>query len=154
MEENKTVETGNTEKTFTQAELDAIVGERLSRERAKYSDYEELKGKAAKYDEAEEAQKTELQKATKKATSLEAELTALKKAEEIRGIREKVSKETGVPINLITAETEEACSEQAKAIAEFATPSGYPKVKDGGEPSKYSKPSTRDIFSQWASKVL
>lgn len=32
------------EKTFTQAELDAIIGERLSRERQKYADYDELKG--------------------------------------------------------------------------------------------------------------
>ena len=31
------------EKTFTQAELDAIVGDRLKRERAKYADYSDLK---------------------------------------------------------------------------------------------------------------
>ena len=51
-------------KTFTQAELDAIVADRLARERAKYPDYENLKAKAAKYDAAEEAGKSELQKAT------------------------------------------------------------------------------------------
>ena len=47
-------------KTFTQAELDAVVKDRLKREREKYSDYEDLKAKAAKFDEAEEANKTEL----------------------------------------------------------------------------------------------
>ena len=52
------------EKTFTQSELNAIVADRLSRERGKYSDYEELKTKAAQFDAAEEARKTELQKAT------------------------------------------------------------------------------------------
>lgn len=33
-------------KTFTQEELDRIVGERVRRERDKYADYEELKSKA------------------------------------------------------------------------------------------------------------
>ena len=33
-------------KTFTQAELESIVADRLARERAKYPDYEDLKAKA------------------------------------------------------------------------------------------------------------
>ena len=35
------------ERTFTQSELDAIVVDRLGRERQKYADYEDLKVKAA-----------------------------------------------------------------------------------------------------------
>lgn len=50
-----------TPKTFTQAELDAIVQDRVRR--AVPSDYEALKVKAAKVDEADEAAKTDLQKA-------------------------------------------------------------------------------------------
>lgn len=50
-------------KTFTQEQLDRIVEDRLKRERAQFADYDDLKAKAAKLDEAEEAQKTELQKA-------------------------------------------------------------------------------------------
>lgn len=34
------------EKTFTQADLDRIVADRVSRERAKFADYDELKSKA------------------------------------------------------------------------------------------------------------
>ena len=49
-------------KTFTQDELNAIVSDRLKREREKYADYESLKEKATKLDEIEEASKTELQK--------------------------------------------------------------------------------------------
>lgn len=40
-----------------------FIQDRLTRERGKYADYETLKVKAAKFDEAEEAGKTELQKA-------------------------------------------------------------------------------------------
>ena len=42
------------ERYFTQSEMDAIIGERLSRERNKYADYDSLKEKAGKYDELQE----------------------------------------------------------------------------------------------------
>ena len=61
----------------TQQDLNRIVSERLSRERAKYSDYESLKAKAAKFDEAEEASKTELEKAQSRAEKAEAKLKSL-----------------------------------------------------------------------------
>lgn len=43
------------ERTFTQAEVNAIVEGRLKKESAKYSDYEAMKEKASKFDEMEEA---------------------------------------------------------------------------------------------------
>ena len=57
--------TGGTspEKTFTQSQLDAIVADRLKREREKYPDYDDLKAKAARLDELEAANKSELEKA-------------------------------------------------------------------------------------------
>ena len=79
-------------RTFTQDEVNAIVGKRLAEEKGKYADYDVLKAKALKFDEAEEASKTELQKATERATALETELNGLKKAEEIRVMRENVAK--------------------------------------------------------------
>ena len=39
------------EKTFTQEEVNQIVGDRLKRESAKYADYDALKTKAEKFDE-------------------------------------------------------------------------------------------------------
>jgi hypothetical protein len=45
-EVNKTQETQTEEKTFTQAELNAIVQKRLGEEKARYENYEELKAKA------------------------------------------------------------------------------------------------------------
>jgi hypothetical protein len=117
-------------KTFTQAELDAVVKDRLKREREKYSDYEDLKAKAAKFDEAEEANKTELQKVTERAKALEDELNGLKEAEKLRTMRATVAKETGIPANLLTGSTEDECKAQAEAIKAFAQPQGYPKVRD------------------------
>lgn len=141
-------------KTFTQDELNAIVNDRLKREKEKYSDYASLKEKAAAFDKLEEANKTELQKANDKATALETELNSLKKANEIKEIREKVAKETGVPSSLLTADTEEECKEQANAIMEFKKPSSYPNVKDGGEVNNNNGVSTRDQFAEWANQVF
>ena len=140
------------ERTFTQAELDAIVGDRLKRERAKYEGFETFKAKAEKLDAIEEQSKTELEKATEKATALQAELDRLKRADEIRALRERISTETGVPASLLTAETEEDCTAQAKAIMAFAKPS-YPAVKDGGEVSGSSKRTTRQQFADWFGQV-
>lgn len=139
MENKETVnqEATENEKTFTQQELDAIVSDRLKRERAKYEGFEDLKAKAEKLDAIEEASKTELQKATERAQELETELNGLKKAESVRLIREKVAKEAGIPMasmSLLTGETEEACLEQAKTILAIAQPNtSYPQLKDGGE---------------------
>lgn len=140
----------NGARTFTQAELDAIVGDRLARERSKYADYETLKDKAARFDAAEEAGKTELQKANDKLAALTGELDRLKAADAARQIRDKVSAETGVPANLLTADTEEACKAQAAAIKQYAGGSRkYPDVKDGGEVSHSGGGKTRDQFKDW-----
>lgn len=121
---------GNAAETFTQEQVDAIVKDRLSRERDKYKDYADLKNKAAEYDKQQEANKTELQKAQEQAESLKKELAGMKEQEKIRGIRKKVSGDTGVPEDLLTGNSEEDCKTQAEAILKFAKGSKYPGVKE------------------------
>lgn len=146
---------GNEPKTFTQEQLDSIVEARVKREREKFSDYEDLKAKAQKYDEQADS-RTELEKVTEQVSSLKAELDAKNKAEEIRTVREKVAKEKNVPANLLTAETEEACAQQADEILAFARPTGdYPTVKDQGEAANQGgKASTGKQFAEWAKNQL
>ena len=138
------------ERTFTQAELDQIVGERLARERTKYADYAVIKEKAARLDSLEEAQKSELEKATERATAAEAELATLKREREIRAAREKVSKETGVPVSLLTGDTEEECKALAEAINEYAGPT----VRDHGELRNQPRGENRDKFAAAVSELL
>ena len=123
----------NEQRTFTQAEMNAIIQDRLTRERGKYADYEALKAKAAKFDAAEEAGKTELQKANEKADALQKQVDAFTKAEQLRTVRQKVSAATGVPAELLSGDTEETCTAQANAILKFAKPNRLSAVKDGGE---------------------
>jgi len=59
------------DRTFTQAQLDAIVGDRVQRERTKYADYDTLKSAAAQWEEHRKAQMTELEKAQTRIIELE-----------------------------------------------------------------------------------
>lgn len=156
MSDNATVTTQeNAEmqtRTFTQDEVNAIVGKRLAEEKGKFADYEELKAKAEKFDAAEEANKSELQRAMERANNLEAELNGIKKAEEVRQMREKVATETGVPMNLLTGATEDECRSQAEGIKAYAQPN-YPKVKDAGELPKTTGGNAKADFANYMSSI-
>lgn len=148
-QENGTESVEIQERTFTQAELDEIVKSRVAKERAKYANFEELQQKASKFDEMEEANKTELQKATEKANALQKQLDDMNKANEVRNIRDKVANETGVPATLLMGETEEDCMNFAQNILAYKNSSnGYPTVKDGGEVQNLQQ--KKDVASQFA----
>lgn len=57
----------------SQDELNDVIKDRLDRERAKFKDYPDLKAKAAKLDEIEQASLSELEKANARITSAESE---------------------------------------------------------------------------------
>ena len=155
MDNTATQQEQATEKTFTQEDVNRIVTDRLYKERQKFEgiDIEALKKKAAKFDEMEEANKTELQKANDRADALKSELDTLKKANAVRDIRDKVAKETGVPYALLTADTEDECRLQAQAVLEYRQGS-IPAVRDGGEVQSTGKQSTRDQFAAWTNQVF
>ena len=118
-------------------------------------DYETLKDKAAKFDQAEEAGKSELQKAQETVANLQGELDRLRAADTARQIRDKVSAETGVPANLLTEDTEEACKAQAAARQQYAGgKKKYPDVPDGGEVTHSGGGKTRDQFKDWFSERM
>lgn len=88
--------------------------------------------KARAYDELQEASKTELQKATERAEGYKRKLEALRAEGEREKARERVSAETGVPVNLIAGDDEDAMREFAQAVAKFAKPDPAPKAPRAG----------------------
>lgn len=90
-------------RTFTQAELDQIIANRLG----KFRDYDDLKAKATEYDKAQEAAKSELQKAQERAEAAE-------KAK-VDAERRAFAATKGIPASLVTGSTE---AEWEKAAAE------------------------------------
>lgn len=121
-------------RTFTQEEVNSIVADRLNRERAKYADYDDLKAKASQYD------------------TTKAQLDALNSANARRDMIARVAAATGCPAELLTGDTEEACTAQAQAITAFAKtqqPAWYPNVWDGGTPLHLpTQANTADAFSR------
>ena len=121
------------ERTFTQAEMDAIIGDRLKRERAKYADYDELKTKATAYDEAAEASKSELQKAVEERDKYKAEIEALRAEKERAELVAKVAAEKGVDAALLARMSGDVEENAAFLKAQMENTPKYEAVHDGGE---------------------
>ena len=73
-EEQTTQAETQADKTFTQADLDRLITERLKRERQKYSDYSELKKKAEALEALEAEQMSEQEKLQKEVEALREQL--------------------------------------------------------------------------------
>lgn len=116
----------------SQAEFDAAIKKRI--ERAKQSaipaDYEDLKAKAAKFDEIEEANKSDLEKATARYEAAEAKLQEIQHEAELNSWRLKASQATGVPTSVLRGDTEADIMAHAEAI-KAAIPI-YPQVHETG----------------------
>lgn len=63
---------GGGDKTFTQADVDRIINDRLARQKSQYADYEELKKSAGRLKDLETAQLSETEKRDKRIQELEA----------------------------------------------------------------------------------
>ena len=120
-------------KTFTQAEMDAIIGDRLARERAKYADYAEVKAKAAKYDEVEEANKTELQKAVEERDALKAQVDKLNAEKEHAQAVANAANKYGVDSSLLARMSGDVEENAAYLKETMANTQKYGHVTDGGE---------------------
>ena len=95
----------------------------------------------------------DLQAAKERATALETELNGLKDANRIRDIRAAVAKETGVPMELLTADSEDACKAQAKGIQDYAKSGNYPDVRDGGETPPPTPTGTAGAWQNLISQI-
>lgn len=96
-----------------------------------------------------EALKARPGEASEKLSTVQKELDDLKAANALRDLKVKISKETGVPEDLLTQTDEASLKAQADAIKEYAKPGGYPNIRDGGEVHGSGNTATRDKFAEW-----
>jgi hypothetical protein len=105
----------------SQDELNKAIGARLERERAKFADYEAIKARAAKLDELEAANKTELEKAQEAAAAAAAERDAAR----AEGLRFRVAAKHGISTEdadlFLTGQDEQTLEAQAKRLADRET---------------------------------
>ena len=89
-----------------------------------------------------------------KLAAVQQELDDLKAANALRDLRVKISKDTGVPEDLLTQTDEASIRAQAESIKAYARPKGYPSVPDGGEVHGTGGAATRDKFAAWMDEVF
>lgn len=150
----------------TQAEFDRMVSARIARERGKFADYEELKSKAGQFDQLEEKNKTELERATTKATAAEQRASSAEAA----ALRLEVALDKapdGMPIaqvrklaKRVTGSTREEMEADAEDLFADFTPSGdggngggappsrkpTERLKGGTEPEAEPEPDTKKVL--------
>lgn len=104
-------------RTFSQSELDAVIADRLQRERSKYADYNDLKAKAEQFEQAEAAKLSELERTTKALEEAQAKAAAL----ELDQLRTKAAAAAQLPegfASRLVGKTEEELLADAKKLAE------------------------------------
>jgi hypothetical protein len=132
--------------TFTQADVDRILSDRLTRERGKFADYDDLKSKAAEFDRASDAQKTEAQRIAGQLAKVEKERDGTsRERDELRTqlARLEVALEHGISredIDLLGSGSREEIDARAKRLAERLAPNTPPDF-DGGTRSPAGKPT-------------
>jgi hypothetical protein len=159
-----TIEGGNTSgetptadefKAITsQDDLNKIIDDRLKRERSKYADYRDLKAKAAKLDEFEQANQTEAEKSAKRIADLEAELGTTRRD----SLRLKIASAHGITdaddIELfLTGTDEESLTRQAERLAARSVDASSPRAPkpdaNQGRPGAGGPKSTADSFAEF-----
>ena len=121
------------EKTFTQAEMDAIIGERIARVKAKYADYDEAKAALTELNELKEASKTELQKAVEERDKYKKRLAELEAEKARAEAVAKAAAEHGVDADLLSRMTGDPDENAAYLKQTMANVPKYGQVPDGGE---------------------
>lgn len=132
----------------SQEELNRLIGERVKR--AKPADYDDLKAKAARLDEIEEANKTEQQKLAERLAEAE------KSAEQARteALRFKIASKFGVTDEdadlFLTGSDEETLTKQAERLAARNEEAGKPRApKPDPNQGRHTSgtASTADLFA-------
>lgn len=93
----------NTEKTFSQADVDRIVADRLARESKKYADYDELKAAKAELELRKQGELSEMEKLKAeldKAKAKTAETENAMKALQLSTLKSRLCTEAGISAEL------------------------------------------------------
>ena len=106
----------------SQDELDRVLAKRLERERSKYSDYDEIKAKAAEFDKVAEASKTELQREREAREAAEAELGKYRTREQVAKWAEEIVKDSEVPAAALRGSTREELEEHFNVLKALVKP--------------------------------
>lgn len=130
---------GEPSTTFTQQQVNDLIAREKGKIQARYEGYDDLKAKAARLDEIEAENATEIEKANRAKTKAEQDAAEAK----TKLLRYEVAQEKEVPaklVPLLTATDKESLEAQADLILENAKPA-EPSF-DGGAREPAPEPKT------------
>lgn len=113
-------------KSFTQEQVDQIVERRLAKELGKYKDYDELKSKAMRLDEMENAGKSELDKLKESNAALRKQIDDAAAEKQHAEWVSEVAKDKGVPAELLRGGTKEELEAHADLLQAALHPASKP----------------------------
>lgn len=113
-------------KSFTQEQVDQIVEKRLAKERGKYKDYDELKSKAMRLDEMENAGKSELDKLKESNAALRKQIDDAAAEKQHAEWVSEVAKDKGVPAELLRGSTKDELEAHADLLQAALHPASKP----------------------------
>ncbi|BAH52286.1 hypothetical protein ROP_40390 [Rhodococcus opacus B4] len=119
---------GAGERTFTQADLDRVVNERLARERDKYSDYDQLKAQAAAAGDT----RTEMQRLADEVKEMRAD----REQRDFLDLKKSVAEAAGIPLKYAKKLEGKTREELEADAADFAEAFG---TKQGGQEQEQRK---------------
>jgi hypothetical protein len=146
-------ETGETQATDWQAEAEKWKAlSRKNEAQAKAN-----ADKAKQWTELQESHKSEAEKTNERITQLETEL----KTARTTALRSQTAAQNGLPVELLTADTEDALNAQVRALLAFKAPS-VPKAstvnasQTGGTPTVYTREQVSDpeFYQKHRSDIL
>lgn len=114
----------------SQEDFNRAIADRVSRERAKFSDYEDLKGKAGKFEQLEAEKLTETQRLQSQLEELTGKASAAEKA----NARLSVIAAEGIPAeyhDLVHGDTPEALSASAQKVKDILSKASAGAGKPG-----------------------
>ena len=135
-ESETTTEVKMTEvKTFTQDQVNAFMAEEKRKTQASFADYDDFKAKAEKFDKAEQASLSELER-ERKAHAVDAdELTKYRTREQVAKWAAEIVKDSPIPANVLRGSTKEELVEHFEQLKALAVPTKQRTHVPPGKPT-------------------
>ena len=135
-ESETTTEVKTTEvKTFTQDQVNAFMAEEKRKTQASFADYDAYKAKAAEFDKAADAQKSELQKAIDRADAAEKKASAYEAQQQVSKWAAEIVKDSPIPANVLRGSTKEELVEHFEQLKALAVPTKQRTHVPPGKPT-------------------
>lgn len=136
------------QKSFTQEQVNALLADQKRKIGDKYADYDDVKAKAAKFEDLEQASKSELQKALDEVASLKTELGAHKTKEQVAAWAAEIVKDSDIPATVLRGSTREELEqhfEQLKGLAPKQKRTSAPAGNATGEQGSRAVAALRQL---------